>query len=67
MFSMVRDTESNVKRYRGSNMMQRWLASALLDCERRFRRVKGYALIPEVIENIEAAEEENTEAALLVI
>jgi len=67
MFSMVRDTESNVKRYRGSNMMQRWLASALLDCERRFRRVKGYALIPEVIKNIEAAEEENTEAALLVI
>jgi len=50
-------------------MMQRWLASALLDCERRFRRVKGYALIPEVIKNIEAAaeEEENTEAALLVI
>lgn len=47
MFSMVRDTESNVKRYRGSNMMQRWLASVLLDCERRFRRVKGYALIPE--------------------
>ncbi|MDK2897700.1 MAG: putative transposase, partial [Candidatus Atribacteria bacterium] len=57
----------NVKRYRGSKMMQRWLASALLDCERRFRRVKGYALIPEVINNIEEAEEENTEAALLVI
>jgi len=67
MFSMVRDTESKVKRYRGSNMMQRWLASALLDCEKRFRRVKGYALIPEVIKNIEAAEEANTEAALLVM
>ena len=48
-------------------MMQRWLASVLLDCERRFRRVKGYALIPEVINNIEAAEEENIEAALLVV
>lgn len=47
-------------------MMQRWLASVLLDCERRFRRVKGYALIPEVINNIEAAEE-NIEAALLVV
>jgi len=42
-------------------------ASVLLDCERRFRRVKGYALIPEVINNIEAAEEENIEAALLVM
>ena len=57
---MVRDTESKVKRYRGNNMMQRWLASALLYCERRFRRIKGY------VKNIEAAEEENTEAALLV-
>jgi len=46
---------------------KRWLASALLYCERRFRRVKGCALIPEVIKNIEAAEEENIEAALLVV
>lgn len=65
MFSMVRHTESKVKRYRGSRMMQRWLASALLDGERRFRRVKGYALIPEVIKNIEV-EEENIKNAVLV-
>jgi len=32
-----------------------------------FRKVKGYTLIPEVIKNIEAAEEENIEAALLVM
>ncbi len=64
MFSMVRDTESRVKRYRGSKKMQRWLASALLDAERRFRRVKGYAFIPEVLKNIEA--EENIETAVLV-
>jgi len=62
---MVRDTESKVKRYRGSRMMQRWLASALLVGERRFRRVKGYALIPEVIKNIEV-EEENIKNAVLV-
>ena len=47
-------------------MMQRLLASALLNCERRFRRVKEYALIPEAIKNIEA-EEENIETAMLVI
>lgn len=64
MFSMVRDAEGNIKRYRGSKMMQRWLASALLYCEKRFRRVNGYALIPEVIRNIEA-EEENVETARL--
>ena len=34
MFSMVRDAEGNIKRYRNSTMMQRWLASVLPDCER---------------------------------
>ena len=45
-------------------MMQRWLASVLLYCEKRFRRVNGYALIPEVIRNI-GAEEKNGETARL--
>ena len=64
MFSMVRDIEGNVKRYRGSRMMQRWLASALLHCEKRFNRVKGYASIQEVIGNIEAVEEKMETARL---
>jgi transposase-like protein len=53
MFSIVRDAEGNIKRYRNSRMMQRWLASVLLYSEKRFRRIKGYASIPEVIKNIE--------------
>jgi transposase-like protein len=53
MFSIVRDAEGNIKRYRNSKMMQRWLASVLLYSEKRFRRIKGYASIPEVIKNIE--------------
>lgn len=57
MFSNVRDVEGNIKRYRSSRMMQRWLASVLLYCEKGFKRVKGYASIPDVIRNIEAAEE----------
>ncbi len=57
MFSMVRDAEGNIKRYRNSTMMQRWLASPLLYCEKRFRRVKGYVLLPEVIRNIETVDE----------
>jgi len=54
---MVRDAESNIKRYRNSRMMQRWLASVLLYCEKRFRRIKGYASISIVIRQIEAEEE----------
>lgn len=57
MFSMVRDAEGNIKRYSNSRMKQRWLVSVLLYCEKRFKRVNGYASIAEVIRNIEAIEE----------
>ncbi len=53
MFSMVRDCENNIKRYRGSTMAQRWLAAVCLHCEQSFRRIKGYALIDEVIKKID--------------
>ena len=59
MFSTVRDCEGNIKRYRNSRMMQRWLASVLLHCEKGFRRIKGFASIPEVIRQIEASEEQS--------
>jgi len=59
MFSTVRDTEGNIKRYRNSRMMQRWFASVLLYCEKGFNRIKGYDSIPDVIRTIEAEEENN--------
>ncbi len=62
MFSTVRDCESNIKRYRGSRMSQRWLASVLLHCEKGFNRVKGFASIPEVVESIEAEQKNQTSA-----
>ena len=54
MFSLVRHSERNIKRTRGSLMLQRWLGTVLLYCERQFRRVKGAAEIPQVIATIEA-------------
>lgn len=56
LFSTVRDAEDNIKRYRNSGMMQRWLAAVLLHAEKGFRRIKGHAEIEEVIRNIDAAE-----------
>lgn len=56
MFSTVRDVEGNIKRYRNSKMMQRWLASALLYAEKGFRKIKGHAFIADVLKQIEAAE-----------
>ena len=64
MFSMVRDCESNIKRYRNSKMRQRWLAAVLRHCEQRFKRVKGHASIAAVVAAIDASlEEEALKAA----
>jgi putative transposase len=41
LFSRVRRTQLNVKRWHDGDMRQRWTAAALLDAERNFRRVKG--------------------------
>ncbi len=59
MFSTVRDCEGNVKRYRGSKMLQRWLATVLLYAEEGFKRIKGFASIAEVIANIKAEQEKD--------
>jgi transposase-like protein len=58
MFSMVRDCEHNIKRYRGSSMGQRWLAAVCLYCEQMFRKVKGYVSIALVVEKIETLQVE---------
>jgi putative transposase len=60
MFSMVRDCEGNIKRYRTSSMRQRWLASVLLHCEKRFRRVKGFESIGAVVVAIDERHKEET-------
>ena len=54
MFSLVRHSERNIKRSRGSAMLQRWLGTVLLYCEQQFKRVKGVAGIAQVLATIEA-------------
>jgi hypothetical protein len=53
MFSLVRHSERNIKRSRGSVMLQRWLGTVLLYCEQQFNRVKGFAEIAQVLATIE--------------
>jgi putative transposase len=62
MFSLVRHSERNIKRSRGSTMLQRWLGTVLLYCEQQFRRVKGFAGIPQVMATIEAEQAEPPQA-----
>jgi len=63
MFSMVRDCEGNIKRYRSSNMRQRWLAAVLVHCQTRFKRVKGHEDIEAVLAAIDAEHEEELREA----
>lgn len=53
MFSLVRHCERNIKRSRGSRMEQRWLASVLLYCEKKFRKVKGFESIKEIVKQMD--------------
>jgi putative transposase len=58
MFSLVRHSERNITRTRGSTMLQRWLGTVLLYCEGQFKKVKGYAGMAQVIAAIEAEQAE---------
>jgi putative transposase len=61
MFSLVRQCEKNIKRPRGSAMLQRWLGSVLLYCEKQFNRVRGHQEIDRVIANIDKELADQTE------
>ena len=44
----------NVKRWRGGQMIQRWVASALEEAEPRFRRVRGYRDVQYLVGALDA-------------
>jgi transposase-like protein len=39
----------NVKRWRNGSMILRWVGSAVLEAERKFRRIRGYKQMPQLI------------------
>ena len=53
-FSVVQTVCRNVKRWRRGDHRQRWLASGLLLAERKFKRVRGYRQMPQLLEAIAA-------------
>lgn len=65
MFSTVRHCERNLKRSRGSKMLQRWLGSVLLYCEGQFKKVEGYKDIAQAVANIEALEQAELQPAAM--
>jgi transposase-like protein len=52
--SSIETYTHNVKRWRGGAMAQRWVSAALLDAEKRLRRVRGYRDLPRLVTALEA-------------
>jgi putative transposase len=51
-FSIGRRVMRNVKRWRNTEQRHRWMATALLSMERRFRKIRGYKLMPALINGL---------------
>jgi transposase-like protein len=49
MNGTIRRITRNVKRWRGDTMIRRWVALALVEAQRKFRRVKGHAHMPALV------------------
>ena len=49
MLHTVRQTQSNVKRWRDGDMRLRWTAAGMAEAQRGFRRVKGHRDLPKLL------------------
>lgn len=50
----VRDVTRRVKHWRGGSMICRWIAAAVLDREKSFRRLRGYRGLPKLVTALRA-------------
>ncbi len=53
MIECVRRSSRNVKRWRDGQMCLRWTAAGMLEAERQFRRIIGYADLAKLATAIE--------------
>ena len=49
LISRTRHVKRNVKRWRGGQMMLRWVAAGVLEAAKGFRRLKGHAGMPQLV------------------
>ena len=54
LLSRTRHVKRNVKRWRGGQMMLRWVAAGVLEAVKGFRRLKGYADMPTLVNALRA-------------
>jgi transposase-like protein len=54
--SVTRTVTARVKRWRAGNMRKRWCSAGLQRAEEKFRRVKGYRQIPQLVAALDATQ-----------
>src|SRR5215204_1379796 len=54
LLSRTRHVKRNVKRWRGGQMMLRWVAAGILEAVKGFRRLKGYGDMPKLVAALRA-------------
>lgn len=57
LLSRTRHVKRNVKRWRGGQMMLRWVAAGVLEAVKGFRRVKGHADMPRLVAALRARDQ----------
>jgi hypothetical protein len=55
MIEFTRRTSRNVKRWQSGDMCLRWTAAGMLEAERQFRKIIGYAKLANAVEHDLAA------------
>ena len=50
--------QRNVKRWRGGQMVVRWVAAGVLQAVKGFRRVKGYKAMPQLVAALRARDQQ---------
>ena len=57
LLSRTRHVKRNVKRWRGGQMMLRWVATGVLEAVKRFRRLKGCGDMPRLVSALRARDQ----------
>jgi transposase-like protein len=57
LISRTRHVKRNVKRWRGGQMVLRWVAAGVLEAVKGFRRVKGHADLPKLVAALRARDQ----------
>ena len=58
LISRTRHVKRNVKRWRGGQMMLRWVAAGVLEAVKGFRRLKGHADLPTLVAALRARDQQ---------